>query len=227
MTKRVLCRHRIGCAVDGFYVQLSHIIYNLHYYKGCDYVKKTAVVSERFPLRCEKKPFMLKVDGKKLEYKTALAFRRLKKAAEKEGISLKLLSGYRSASYQKMLFDNSVKEYMAGGMKKAQAVALTQRYIARPLCSEHNAGVACDIVRACDDDTSDSFCKTPEYAWLILHSWAYGFILRYPRGKEDITGVNFEPWHFRFVGRKCAQIITRGQICLEEYDSFQRFYCKK
>lgn len=190
-------------------------------------MKKTGVVSARFPLRSQKKPFMLTVCGKKLEYKTALAFFRMKKAAKRQGVELKLLSGYRSASYQKMLFDNSVKEYMAGGMKKAQAVEKTGRYIARPLCSEHNAGVACDIVRVCDDDTDVLFCKTDEYRWLILHSWAYGFILRYPRGKEEITGVEFEPWHFRYVGKKCAQIITEGQICLEEYDSFQRFYCKK
>lgn len=190
-------------------------------------MRKTAVISERYPLKSAKKPLMLRVDGKLLELRTALAFMRLKKAAARCGVRLKLLSGYRSAAYQKMLFENSVREYVKNGMKKQEAKALTAKYIAKPLCSEHNAGVACDIVRLCDDDTDENFCKTPEFSWLLAHSWAYGFILRYPRGKEDVTGINFEPWHFRFVGRKCAQIITKGQICLEDYESFQRFYCKK
>ena len=86
-----------------------------------------------------------------------------------------------------------------------------------PGCSEHETGLALDIVSLDNQRLEEAQEETPENIWLRENCWKYGFILRYPRGKEDITGIDYEPWHFRYVGHAAAEEITRLGLTLEEY----------
>jgi D-alanyl-D-alanine carboxypeptidase len=138
--------------------------------------------------------------------------------AAADGIDLLIVSTYRSQEYQKENFERSVADRMASGMDYDSAYADTLREVTLPGYSEHNAGLAADIMSP--DYTSmddDGFKNTEAYAWLIEHAADYGFILRYPEGKEDITNIIFEPWHYRFVGVYYAKEITAEGVTLEEY----------
>lgn len=152
-----------------------------------------------------------------LEKTAAFMLRRMFEAAENDGIELKLISGYRSPEYQARLFERSVSERMQSGMSYDEALADTALSVARPYESEHNTGLAADIVTPQDDDVLESFEYTEQFEWLSENAACYGFILRYPRGKEHITGYIYEPWHYRYVGPYDAQCICRMGLTLEEY----------
>ena len=124
-------------------------------------------------------------------------------AAKKEGLSMKVISAYRTEQYQRNLYNNKVR---TTGKINAD------NYSARPGHSEHQTGLAVDI-----SSTKGSFEYTPEFRWLQKHAHEYGFILRYPKGKEWITGYAYEPWHYRYVGTKAAKIIRDEGITYEEY----------
>lgn len=89
--------------------------------------------------------------------------------------------------------------------------------MAVPGTSEHQLGLALDIVDISNQTLDESQENTPVQKWLMNNSWRYGFILRYPTDKSDITGISYEPWHYRYVGKKAAKEIYDAQICLEEY----------
>lgn len=141
------------------------------------------------------------------------------KAAEEDGIKLIVMSAYRSVEYQQNNFDKSVQDRIDNrGMTYEEAYADTLKEVQLPGFSEHNAGVAADIMS--DEENSmedDRFKNTKAYAWLCENAADYGFILRYPDGKEDITGIIYEPWHYRFVGVYYAKLLTDKGITLEEY----------
>jgi D-alanyl-D-alanine carboxypeptidase len=138
--------------------------------------------------------------------------------AAEENIDLYIVSTYRSQQYQKENFERSVADRMAAGMDYDSAYDDTLREVTLPGYSEHNAGLAADIMTptytSMDDD---GFKNTEAYAWLSEHAADYGFILRYPEGKEDITGIIYEPWHYRFVGVYYAKAIKSEGVTLEEY----------
>lgn len=139
-------------------------------------------------------------------------------AAKADGINLDVVSAYRSQEYQQQNFDNSLNDRMNNGMTYDEAYVDTAASVAFPGKSEHNAGVAADIMS--DEYTSmddDGFENTKAFAWLSEHAAEYGFILRYPKGKTDITGIIYEPWHYRFVGVYYATEIKNSGLCLEEY----------
>lgn len=142
--------------------------------------------------------FLLANSSVELERETFEAANRMFRAAEEENMNgFILTSGYRSRERQAELYDESE----AG---TAQA----------PGCSEHETGLAFDVTAR---TTADSFEATPQFDWLIRHCWEYGFILRYPRGKEEITGIAYEPWHYRYVGEKIAALIRQNGWTLEEF----------
>lgn len=139
-------------------------------------------------------------------------------AAAKDGINLEVVSAYRTIEYQQQNFDNSVQQRMDNGMTYDEAYADTAKEVAFPGKSEHNAGLSADIMS--DEYTSmddDGFKNTKAYEWLSQHAAEYGFILRYPEGKEAETGIIYEPWHYRFVGIYYANEIKNSGLCLEEY----------
>ena len=127
-------------------------------------------------------------------------------ACRAAGIHCGMSSGYRTHEYQDSLWSGQVERYVAQGYSRSEAEAITSKSIAVPDTSEHQLGLAVDLTR--EGDT---------YEWLAAHSWEYGFILRYPYGKTDLTGIYYEPWHFRYVGRELAEELYGLGLCLEEY----------
>ncbi len=129
-------------------------------------------------------------------------------------------SAYRPYSYQVSLFNRYVNEHMTNdGMTREEAEAAALEYSARPGTSEHQSGLCVDITNRSDmsGKLEENFEQTEEFKWLCENAHKFGFILRYPKGKEDVTGYTYEPWHYRFVGRTAAAEIYNSGLCLEEY----------
>ena len=139
----------------------------------------------------------------------AEAFRRLVEAAAAEGLEIKMTTAYRSYDFQKILFDNYVAKE---GEKKANT------YSAKPGQSEHQTGLATDVSSpSVDWQLSNDYGNTAEGKWLADNAYRFGFILRFPKGKEDITGYQYEPWHIRYVGLTAAREIHDYDLTLEEF----------
>lgn len=147
-----------------------------------------------------------------LDYRVAPHFIEMYNAALEDGLKLSPLSGYRSVERQKNNFENLIRDYMNKGYSKAQATVLASEIILPPSTSEHNAGLAMDIL-----SLEESFENSDEFAWLQEHAADYGFILRYPKDKQKITKITYEPWHWRYVGVKAAKEMKASGECLEEY----------
>ncbi len=129
-----------------------------------------------------------------------------------EGLYPIVREGYRSAEEQEEIFAEKVQAYMNEGYFRSRAERMAEEWVAVPGTSEHQLGIAVDI------NADKERCENEDvYLWLAENAYKYGFILRYPQGKEDITGISYEPWHFRYVGVENAQIIYEKQICLEEF----------
>lgn len=126
-------------------------------------------------------------------------------------------SAYRSYAYQSSLFNTYINNEMATGLSYEQAKKKVLTYSAYPGTSEHHTGLCVDLMTSSMTDLDESFADDPVYPWLLENAWKFGFILRYPKDKVDITGYSFEPWHYRFVGRYHAYKIHEQGLCLEEY----------
>lgn len=175
--------------------------------KGYDIVKKNGIYYVKGILIANKTydlPSTYNPGGLLSEFNSA--FTKMKNAASKDGINLWVKSGFRSYATQKSLYNN----YVARDGKAA-----ADRYSARPGHSEHQTGLAADF-----NEISDTFGDTAAGKWLSNNCWKYGFILRYPKGKESITGYMYESWHFRYIGDTdiAKQLYNNGNwIALEEY----------
>lgn len=143
---------------------------------------------------------------------TQAAFDEMAAAAASEGLNLYIASGYRSYDYQAGLYQRYVN-------RDGQAAADT--YSARPGHSEHQTGLALDL-----NSISDSFANTSEGQWVAAHCQEYGFILRYPADKEEITGYKYEPWHLRYLGVEQATAVAESGLCLEEYLGIDSVYAE-
>lgn len=143
---------------------------------------------------------------------------RMLTAGSQEGCSFVIASGYRSRERQKELLEEDIRNLMdERNMTYEQAWEESVKETMPPGCSEHETGLAVDIVSAEYQILDEGQEDTAEYQWLKENCWKYGFILRYPSDKTDITGINYEPWHFRYVGAEAAQEITEQGLTLEEY----------
>lgn len=138
-------------------------------------------------------------------------------AAKNDGVNLVICSPYRDLNRQEVLFDRKIKNYMSRGMGYMDAYKLASQAVTVPGASEHQIGLALDIVCDYYSLLNEGFGETEAGKWLAEHSCEYGFILRYPKGKEYITSIEYEPWHFRYVGREAAQVITEQNMTLEEF----------
>lgn len=152
--------------------------------------------------------------GERMDSRAAAAYEEMYDAAAADGIYLTPCSGYRSYSTQKRLYNEFYNEYINQGYSEQEAHDLTSRRRNPAGSSEHNIGICMDIICA---SSSANFQNTKAYAWLQENAHNYGFILRYPEDKVDITGVKFEPWHWRYVGVENAASIKNSGKCLEEY----------
>lgn len=147
-----------------------------------------------------------------LDERVASFYAEMYAAAKADGCTLTPYSGYRTYARQQENFDRKVAYYVSQGLGETEAIAKTQTRILPAGASEHNMGFAMDIVSASAD-----FVSTKEFSWLLEHAHEYGFILRYPENKTDITSVMYEPWHWRFVGKEAAAEMQKSGQCLEEY----------
>lgn len=155
--------------------------------------------------------------GKELQTEAAQSFAAMQAAAKLEGVSLILQSGYRSVEYQQGLFDQQVEKMIKTGLSEEQAKEQAKTVVAVPGYSEHNTGYAADILTDSYRVMDSAFADTDAYAWLVKHAAEYGFIERYPEDKSAITGIIFEPWHWRYVGAENAAAIQASGLCLEEF----------
>ena len=148
-------------------------------------------------------------DGIKLDEKAYECFLMMQDDALKRGYKIDIMSGYRDFSYQEKIYDKLVHE-------KGFNYAISR--IAKPGCSEHQSGLALDICVYRDDKCyiEDEITDFIEIKWVHQNCHRYGFILRYPFGKEDITKYSFEPWHFRYVGDVASEMYN-NDLTLEEY----------
>ena len=129
------------------------------------------------------------------------------------GLNPYVNSGYRTAQVQQSLMDEEINDYMVQGYSEAEARRLAEQWVAVPGTSEHQLGLAVDISM---EDTATQ-TTSDMWQWLMKNSYKYGFILRYPEDKTNITGISYEPWHYRYVGREAAEEIYRSGLCLAEY----------
>ena len=139
-------------------------------------------------------------------------------AAREAGRSPMICSAFRSWDTQVSLYQNKISRVMSeDGLNEEDAAIKAATVVAKPGTSEHQVGLALDIVSSEYTNLDEGQMETEDQKWLIENSWKYGFILRYPLDKSDITGVIFEPWHYRYVGKKAAKEITEQNLTLEEY----------
>ena len=152
-------------------------------------------------------------DKFKMTYVAAKAFEALVKEADANNLNIYPCSGYRSYETQKYLFKNYVNGHINNdGMSYDQAVAYASTYSMIEGASEHQTGLTMDV-----NWTETTFGNTKESQWLEENAYKFGFVIRYPADKEEITGISWEPWHLRYVGRYHAERMTKLNMCLEEY----------
>lgn len=154
---------------------------------------------------------------KELAEEAADAYMQMKQAAAVDEVELLLCSGYRTVEYQQNLFDQEKQKWLDKGMSEEEARDKAKTVVAVPGYSEHNSGLAADIVTPGHQTLDPAFANTDAAKWLFEHAPDYGFILRYPEDKQAITGIIYEPWHYRYVGVENAKAITESGKCLEEY----------
>ena len=131
-----------------------------------------------------------------------------------------ICSSYRTQEYQEGLFQRKVQRLLddySNNYTEAEARVVAARSVAIPGTSEHQLGLAADIIDNRNWNLDESQAQMPTQQWLMEHSWRYGWILRYPNEKSDITGIIYEPWHYRYVGKEVAAEIHDLGLCLEEY----------
>ena len=159
------------------------------------YADGILIVNKSYPLSADYDPGLQPI--------TKDAFQKLSDAAAQEGLDLYIGSDYRDYAYQVKIYNNYCDLY---GWEQADS------FSARPGYSEHQTGLTIDC-----NTIDDAFGDTPEAAWLAQHCADYGFIIRFPQGKEDVTGYQYEPWHIRYVGVDIAKEIQKYDLTLEEY----------
>ncbi|MCR5654040.1 MAG: M15 family metallopeptidase [Lachnospiraceae bacterium] len=142
---------------------------------------------------------------------------RMLSAAKRSGVDLQICSPYRSHVRQTSLFNIKIKSGLKQGKSYLESYAEASQAVTIPGSSEHEIGLAFDIVATDYTYLNEGFGDTKAGKWLAKNCANYGFILRYPKGKEEITGIEYEPWHFRYVGKKAAKQITEHGLTLEEF----------
>ena len=138
-------------------------------------------------------------------------------AMKEEGLSPVVCSGYRTLDKQEKLFNRKVSAYVKKGRSKEESYTLARQTLSIPGSGEHCLGLAVDFYTRSYHQLERAFEKTPEGKWLREHAQDYGFTLRYDEGKEEITGIGYEPWHFRYVGIDVARYLKEHNLSLEEF----------
>ena len=152
-----------------------------------------------------------------VDKRIAESLKQMLSDARKEGLSPIICSSYRTNAKQQKLYNNKVREYKRWGCSSEEAEELASYWVAIPGTGEHETGLAVDIVSENYQILDEKQEQTDVQRWLIDNSYKYGFTLRYPTDKKDITMINYEPWHYRYVGIDNATYMKEHDMCLEEY----------
>lgn len=176
------------------------------------------LVNEAHPMKEGYVPELAEIEkGYSIDRKVADMTRKMLADAKKEGLHIVICSAYRSVERQEQVFSSSMKERVKSGMSYWEAYEETARNVAKPGTSEHALGLALDLISNQYEELDERQEGTREAKWLEENCAKYGFILRYPPEKTQITGIIYEPWHYRYVGKEHAEKIMNLGITLEEY----------
>ena len=175
-------------------------------------VNKNHKVPEGYSMELEEVETVHKVDKK-----ITVALNQMLNDARKQGLSPIICSSYRTNAKQKQLYNNKIKEYKRLGYNNAEAEELASYWVAIPGTGEHETGLAVDIVSKNYQILDEKQEETDVQKWLMENSYKYGFTLRYPTDKKEITMINYEPWHYRYVGIDNATYMKEHEMCLEEF----------
>ena len=156
-------------------------------------------------------------DGHQVDSRIAGALKEMIAAGKAEGYGIWIVSSYRTMEKQESLYERKVAQFQKQGYSLEEARRQAGTMVAVPGTSEHQLGLAVDLVSSEYTGLDERQEKTGSYQWLVRHCAEYGFILRYPNDKTEMTGIIYEPWHFRYVGVEAAREIMDQGICLEEY----------
>ena len=162
-------------------------------------------------------PELVKVEGYTVAIDCRDALVKMLADCRAAGNPARICSAYRTQQLQIELYNNKVNYYLDLNYAPAAARDEAAKSVAIPGTSEHQLGLAVDLVDNSNWNLDESQEKTPTQKWLMEHCWEYGFILRYPNGKTDKTGIIYEPWHYRYVGKELAMELKNSGLCLEEY----------
>lgn len=158
-------------------------------------------------------PFIGGSSNTYMNKEAAIETRKMFNDAKKDGITLLGVSAYRTNAVQTQIYNNNIK---------TKGLEHTQKYSAAPGTSEHETGLAIDVVSSEHTGLTWDFDKTKAFKWLNDNSYKYGFVLRYPKDKTEVTKYEYEPWHYRFVGLKNAKKMHEGNLCFDEYINWAR-----
>ncbi len=161
-------------------------------------------------------------EGEMMDVRCVEALARMMQDCVAAGNSPYICSAYRSHEKQVTLFENKIDRVMAEGYGYDEAKKMAAKVVAVPGTSEHELGLSADIIDANYPYLVPEQEQMPAQQWLAENSWKYGFILRYPNDKSDITGIIYEPWHYRYVGEEFAKDMHEKGVCLEEYVKLRR-----
>lgn len=179
---------------------------------------KLILVNEYHPLEAGFEVELKTVTGgQKVDARIVEPLMAMMQQMREEGLWPTVCSGYRTIEKQSRLFNEYIEGKQKNGWKFEDAFFKAKTRIAVPGTSEHHTGLAIDIVGMSHQSLDDAQAETKEAMWLAQHCAEYGFILRYPKDKTDITGIDYESWHFRYVGEEAAASIMKQGITLEEY----------
>ena len=178
-------------------------------------VNRTHRITEDYPVETKECGSATAIN-KTLQTEAAEAFLSMQAAAAKDGVDVRMQSGYRSVSYQKKLYDNKTQYYRDKGLSEAAAREKAAAIVNPPGCSEHNCGLAADLNSPEHTTLDTGFADTAAFRWLCENAEQYGFILRYPKEAESVTGITYEPWHWRYVGAENAALLNQSGLCLED-----------
>ena len=157
------------------------------------------------------------INGQAVDERCYPDLQEMMDACRAAGLEPLICSSYRTRQDQEELYENKVRRLMAQGSGEMTAREEASSVVAVPGTSEHQLGLAVDIVDMENQNLDESQENTPVQQWLMTHSWEYGWILRYPTYKSELTGIIYEPWHYRYVGKDAAREIHMLGVCLEEY----------
>ena len=156
-------------------------------------------------------------NGHQIDARAYDDFKAMIQASKQDGVTIYVTSSYRDMDKQITLYEKKTDSYLQQGYSLEDALSKAGQVVAVPGTSEHHLGLAIDVVSSEYRKLDEKQENTKGFQWMKAHSWEYGFILRYPNGSTDITGIIYEPWHFRYVGLEAAKEIYERGITLEEY----------